>query len=771
MPTRPDHLINPKDKNREWLLNCAEWIWQDYGSLTTNIGACNSHNYQLWRNHRMGIQDVTQYKTQLGCDDTSEEILKVIDWTTLPYLQKLHEVIKGKMDSLGYKMSATAINPLAIDEKEKVRYDYQFRQLIAPYFPSLAPSEGEPQTPEQLEVFMKDYKLAAEVACETVWEMVAHINNFDSVKTLLIEDLIDYGVCFVRDTVEANGNIKTRRVDIESLVVGFTKCHKFSDCAYFGEIRYLTLSEIKSIDNGANFGKKELEEIKAQGRSSFYSQTTTPWFASHSSIYNERDGKVACLEFSIESIDDIEVAFETDSNGNLNVKTKDLSSTDRKTNTYKKKSLKTYYTGIWVIGTKHIFAYGRETNVKRYKESLTEAVPNWHGYAPTMRNMQCYSLMSRCIGIDNNLQLAWYNWQYMIAKAKPKGMAFDVWSLMNVPKSGGGTYKPLELIELLQQTGDALYSSLDGNGNPMNSKPPFPIENGISQDLDRLTNAMRFCITQMNEVIGLNDFTDAGNPKADTGKAVALQAVSSSNNALQSLYVAYGSVLERTANSCIMRYQDLNPNGKEEYAMAIGTGIAKYFNIYQDVSLYDMGIRFQPAADQEEIQILQQQIANELAIRSQGGDGGLLVEDVFAIRDIMKTSPKQAAVELERRRKIRQQEAQAIAQQNQQANAQMQNAPLEMKMQIEEMKAQMKLQSEQMKLDAQAQLIQMRESMITERERMLAILESQKSTKDIQLKSEAKSSEIAMQGETDAHLLEMQHQNNKELESNNKPKE
>ncbi len=54
---------------------------------------------------------------------------------------------------------------------------------------------------------------------------------------------------------------------------------------------------------------------------------------------------------------------------------------------------------------------------------------------------------------------------------------------------------------------------------------------------------------------------------------------------------------------------------------------------------------------------------------------------------------------------------------------------------------------------------------------MLAIMESQKSTKDIQLKSEAKSSEIAMQGETDAHLLEMQHQNNKELESNNKPKE
>ena len=756
----PNHLLPPEKKGKQWILDAAKWLWYSYGSFNTNIGYANTrlsddrNLYSIWRNFRIGNQPVKQYKSILDCEDSENKVDRIIDWTPLPIMAQKADTIKGGMSSLGYKMSATAINPLADNERLQVKTMYEFRQLIAKIFPENAPGDSEPKTPEELEMFMNDYKLGAEIASETAWECIAYSNGFKEIIHECVDDIIDYGIMGIRDYIE-NGVIKVRRVNTENLVFGQTTKSNFSDCTQFGEVRYVSLAELKRMDNGKTLSDEDLKKI---GQKYLNHDKGINYNFDNQLDYNKNYG-IPVLDFSIESVN--ERVWVTDKEGNVTEKPTDWKVGDSSDFVGKeeRRTFRVFYTGIWIVDTDYLINYGLETNIKRSKNSIVDATPSWHLHAPTIDRMQCYSLVSRCIPFINAINLAWYQMQFMIAKAKPRGAAIETGGIMAVDGVAGG---PLERIESWVKENILLWSSKDSNGNFINGGqvPIKELEGGLPRDFQLFFQTIQNNIQMMNQVIGLNNLTDASNPEANIGKSIAIQSIKSSNNSLQPLYMAYESVLTRTANSAIMRYQDLNPEGKEDYAIAVGTGTVQFFNIHKDISLYDIGVKFEPSSNEEDIKILEAQLANELAIRTQGGAGGLLFEDVLAIREAMKTSFKRAATMLAIRRKQRQAEDQAIAQQNAEQNAQMQNAPLEFKAQMEQMKVESKLQMKQMELQSKekelsmmAQIQQMQQELITQREVALRQLENKNNIDVAYIKSEGKSSEIAQQGEIDGHLI------------------
>lgn len=750
----PNHFISADKKDKTWLLNAVRYLYDSYMSFNTNIGFINTrlnrdNPYKIWQSYAVGNFDTNQFKPILGCDELDDKVARLIDWKTLPYMAQKIDVIRGKMMELGYNINATAINPEADAEKLNVKYLMEFSLLVKDIFPELKPSEEEPQTFEEIEMFMKDYKLGAEIASETAWNCIAYANGIEDIITQAIWDLLVCGIFGFRDYIEG-GHVKVRRINPENFVFGYTEKQNLSDCSQFGEVLYLSLNEIVLQDNGKNLTQTDIEALKKQFPNSDKTNVIDKF------NYKENYG-IPVLDFSIESVN--ERVWETDENQNT-IKEKDPNEKAGDSSDFSKKEIrkkfKVYYTGKWIIGTDFLYNYGLETNIKRSKNSITDALPSWHLYAPTIKDMHIYSLVQRCIPLINNIHIAWYQQQYMIAKSRPRGLAIAVDSIQNV---GIKNNNPLEVIDTFQKEGHLLYNSVNDSGQLTNGgrDPIRELEGGLPRDFQLYSNIISNNLEMMNRVIGLNDFTDASNPNANTGKAIAMQAVTSSNNALQPLYNAYSSVITRVAVSSIMRYQDLHPEGKNDYVSAIGTGTVKYFEVTKDISLYDMGIKFSPNPDEEEINLIRSQIANELAIRSQGGQGGLMVEDALAINDALKVSPKRAAQILTIRRKKNERDAQAIAQQNAQQNAEMQNAPLQFKAQMEQAKIEAKMQMQQMTLDFQAQMLQMKEQALTQRELQLQEMKNQNNKEITYMKSEGKSSEIAMQGEIDGNLIELEY--------------
>lgn len=76
-------------------------------------------------------------------------------------------------------------------------------------------------------------------------------------------------------------------------------------------------------------------------------------------------------------------------------------------------------------------------NMVRKKSNLTETKLSYVIYAPGIYKMHNKSLVERMIPFADQIQLAHLKLQQVIAKARPKGAAFELGSLENVSKGDG----------------------------------------------------------------------------------------------------------------------------------------------------------------------------------------------------------------------------------------------------------------------------------------------------------------------------------------------
>ena len=90
----------------------------------------------------------------------------------------------------------------------------------------------------------------------------------------------------------------------------------------------------------------------------------------------------------------------------------------------------------------------------REKSNFSETTLSYILYEPNLFKMSSKSLVERMIPFADQIQLAHLKIQHLLAKSRPKGAAFELGSLENVSKGDGGTFTPLELQEIYDQTGN-----------------------------------------------------------------------------------------------------------------------------------------------------------------------------------------------------------------------------------------------------------------------------------------------------------------------------
>ena len=171
----------------------------------------------------------------------------------------------------------------------------------------------------------------------------------------------------------------------------------------------------------------------------------------------------------------------------------------------------TVYGGMYIIGTDHIFNYGKKNNIPKNIHDISKARLSYSVTSVNMRNMIPKSLVSGVIGFADQLQLTHLKLQQAIAKSKPDGIIIDIEGLENVDLGRGGELSPLEIQDIYEQTGIMYYRSKNPEGGFQN--PPIREINNSIRNINELIALYNHYLRMIRDSTGINEVMDGTTPK------------------------------------------------------------------------------------------------------------------------------------------------------------------------------------------------------------------------------------------------------------------
>jgi hypothetical protein len=430
---------------------------------------------------------------------------------------------------------------------------------------------------------------------------------------------------------------------------------------------------------------------------------------------------VDILDAEFKSVDIMHYERKANKYGGSTVNKKSKDYKPPKKSKYKRQQVKpqieTWYTGKWVIGTDYVFDYGLKENMLRPKNNLARTLGSYTVYSPDHSILDTKSMVERMIPFADQIQLIHLKMQQLIAKTRPKGMAIEVGSIEGVSKGEGGTFTPLEVQDIYEQTGNLYYRLQDDSGDPMHARPIQELSGGAGQYLQELMASYNYNLERIRDVSGINEVRDGSAPSNDALVGVQKLALLASNNATRGINHAYIHLMEGVANRTALALQDLvkYKGAYSGYISALGETNMKVVNITKDISPIEIGIKIQALPDEIETELLEQNIQQSLAQKE------LRLEDAIMIRNIKNIKLANQMLILRRKKYTEEQmqQAQQQAQINAESQQQASQIASEIAMQAQQVKVDGEIQVKQLEFQLKEQFAQ------SEHERQLAIIERQ----------------------------------------------
>ena len=562
-----------------------------------------------------------------------------------------------------------------------------------------------PQTQEELEIHMAlNYKQSTEIAVENGVKFVMDINNYKSIKKAVIRDLIVCGIGGTKTSIDPNTGVKIKYVDPANLVTSYTNNEDYSDIQHAGEVYTITIGELKRIA-GDQLTESEYEIIAREYAGKNHNDQMSPNYESYMNEYQddfEYDKyRVTIMDAEFLSVNELKYEKKKNTYGGYTVTKKKGQYTKPKQSKFEreliKTSVKVVYSGKWIVGTDYMVNYGLAKNMMRKKSNLTETKLSYVVYAPGTHKMVNKSMVERMIPFADQIQLAHLKLQQVIAKARPKGAAFELGALENVSKGDGGTFTPLQLQEIYDQTGNIYYRTTTDDGQPNGAIPVQELENGIGGDMQKLISIYNHNLQMIRDVTGVNEAREGAKPQSEALVGVQKLQLMASNNATRNINDGYLSITKRVAECICMRLQDViaNKPKKQSYTNALGKSTVAMFGVNKDISIYEFGITLDVAPDEEEKSQLEQNLQMSLAQKE------IRLEDVITIRRIKNI--KLGNQVLMFRRKKYQEEEEKKSKAAQKMNADIQKDAANQQSQLKMQETNMMAQIEQAKINSQAQ--------------------------------------------------------------------
>jgi hypothetical protein len=675
-----------------------EWFRQDTGGDRYLQNFQNYHNLRLYAR---GEQSVQKYKDELSINGDLSYLN--LDWKIVPIIPKFVDIIVNGMVDKGYEIKAFANDPFALEERTQFaframrdiqnrEYIEQLNQATGQNFYASADPKALPATREELDVMLQlDYKQSIEIAEEEVINNVFEFNKYQETKRKIAYDLTVLGIGASKTSFNLSEGIKVNYVDPAALVYSYTEDPNFDDIYYVGEVKNLSLSEVKK--QFPNLTSSELEEIQKYRGPSNYSNYVRNYSG------NNDDNLVSILFFEYKTYANQVFKLKYTDQGLEKVLEKNDEFNPPESDNFERisRSIEVLYTGAKVLGMPKILEWNLSENMTRPYGNVTKVNMNYSICAPRLYKGRIDSVVSKITSFADMIQLTHLKLQQVLSRVVPDGVYLDMDGLAEVDLGNGTNYNPAEALNMYFQTGSIVGRSLTQDGDLNRGKVPIQelqTSNGMSK-ISALIQTYQYYLQMIRDTTGLNEAVDGSSPDKNALVGLQKMAAANSNVAVRHILKALMYITIRNAENIGLRVNDALqfPLTREALLSSINTFNVKTLEEIASLDIHNFGIFLELEPDAEEKALLEQNIQVSLQQNS------INLEDAIDIREIRNIKLANQVLKLRRTKRTEQQQAAQLAniQAQGQSNAQASEAAALAEVQKQQALAETKVQIEKAK--------------------------------------------------------------------------
>ena len=672
----------------------AEWFRKD-GSDTRYFA--NRDNFHRLRLYARGEQSIEKYKNELSINGDLSYLN--LDWKPVPIIPKFVDIVVNGIAERAYDLKAYSVDGVASAARTEYVKGYledmrlfQFKQNVEAQT-GLDTFNNDPnnlpESDEELELHMQlNYKQSIEIAQEQALTNVFDLNKYDLIKKRLDYDIAVLGIACVKNSFNTAEGIKLEYVDPSDLVYSYTESPYFDDLYYVGEIRKLTVAELKK-----QFPELTEDDIKKLEQYGSGSTTLRNKFATGDGIDSNY---VYVLHFEYKTFEDQVYKIKEGSTGYSKALQKDADFNPPAASEPRfervSRSIEILYEGAKIVGHEKLLRWKKCVNMSRPKSDITKVQMSYNIVAPRIYKGKPESLVGRMTSFADMIQITHLKLQQVLSRMVPDGVYLDADGLAEVDLGNGTNYNPQEALNMYFQTGSVIGRSMtqDGDMNPGRVPIQELRASAGNQKIASLIQSYNYYLQLMRDVTGLNEARDGSQP--DKNALVGLQKLAAANSNTATRHILQGGLYLtlKSAESVSLRIADVleYSNTNNQFMQSLGTFNVGNLNEIKELHTHDFGIFLELAPDEEEKQRLENNI--QMALQQQQ----INLEDAIDVREVKNL--KLANQLLKVRRKRKQQLDQQIAQQNIQsqseANAQSSQAAAAAEIQKQQGVAESKVQ-------------------------------------------------------------------------------
>jgi hypothetical protein len=686
-----------------------EWFDGNQGSVRFRSNQDSFHSLRLYAR---GEQPIQKYKDELSINGDLSYLN--LDWKPVPILSKFVDIVVNGIADRSFDIKAYSQDPYGVEKRtaymDSIIRDMQTKELndyAAEAF-GINLYENDPaalpESKEELELHMQlTYKQGVEIAEEVAINTLLDGNNYDLIKRRVYHDLTTIGIGAIKNTFSESEGVLVDYVDPANLVYSYTESPYFDDIYYVGEVKTIPISELKKQYPGLT--QDDLDKIKSQGSQNL----TGGWNRSEINDNRYDSNTVQVLYFNYKTyMNEVYKIKETASGAEKVILRDDQFNPPADAEGFAKasRSLEVLYEGAIILGTNTLLEWGIAENMVRPKSDYNKVKMNYSIVAPRMYKGRIESIVSRCTGFADMVQLTHLKMQQILAKMMPDGVYMDADGLAEIDLGNGTNYNPQEALNMFFQTGSVIGRSFTQEGDMNPGKVPIqPLQTGAGgQKLQTLIQTYNYYLQMIRDVTGLNEARDGSTPDSRALVGVQKLAAANSNTATRHILDAGLFLTADIAEGLSLRISDIleySPS-REAFIQKIGGFNVATLDELKELHLYDFGIVLELSPDDEQKGMLENNVQTALS-------AGLIdLEDAIDIREVKNLKLANQLLKLRRKKKLErdQQMQQENIQAQAQANAQAQQVAAQAEVQKDQALFQTKAQLEQMKAQLEQQKMQ-----------------------------------------------------------------
>ena len=637
----------------------SEWFKKDSG---TSRYQSNRENFHRLRLYARGEQSIQKYKDELSINGDLSYLN--LDWKPVPIIPKFVDIVVNGIAERMYDIKAYSQDPSSVKQRsdymENVLRDMRSKEYIDSVQRELGidiyktEKEKLPYDEKELSVHMQlDYKQGIEIAQEEALANVFDKNKYELTKKRLDYDVAVIGMACVKNGFNKAEGITIDYVDPADIVYSFTESPYFDDLYYVGEIRKISILELKK--QFPHITDEEIKNIEDNGLGS----GALLYNKSYGALDGDDDGYVYVLHFEYKTYHNQTYKIkETASGGKKAIKKDDTFNppADQRSRFEKiNRAIEVLYAGTKIIGSENVLEWKMCENMTRPKSDTTKVEMSYNIVAPRMYKGRLESLVSRMTTFADMIQLTHLKLQQVLSRMVPDGVFLDADGIAEVDLGNGTNYNPQEALNMFFQTGSVIGRSMTQDGEFNNGRVPIQeLQSGSgSGKISSLITAYNYYLQNMRDVTGLNEARDGSAP--DKNALVGLQKIAAANSNTATRHILQSGLYLtlKTAEAISLRISDVLEfaNTKNSFVNSLGRFNVANLEEVTELHLHDFGIFLELTPDEEERQLLENNIQASLQ-REQ-----INLEDAIDIRNVKNLKLANELLKLRRRKKLEQDQA------------------------------------------------------------------------------------------------------------------